>query len=98
MTAFFYGLNVWAIWLVTLAFLLAALLAVGIMGYASGLTRRSNFFSMVIMVDLVSIVLLLMIDLEYNWEGIIQTSSRPLHDVEAEIHGELGSQRLEARD
>lgn len=63
-----------------------AALAVGVMGYASGLDGRRNIGAMAVMVALVAIVLLLIVDLEQPRAGMIQTSQRALIEVRDELH------------
>ena len=59
----------------------AALLAMGVMGYASGLQGRRNMTALLVMVALVALVLFLIADLEHTTKGVIQVNPEALIDL-----------------
>ena len=71
----------------TVNFLLLAgsALAVGIVGYSAGMTRRRSMVSAVVLIVALSAVTVLVLDLDRPQDGILQVSQRPLLELEQRI-------------
>jgi hypothetical protein len=63
----------------------SGLLAVLVMGYATGVNRHRQTLGLVVMVVLIAAVITLIIDLENSSAGVIQHSHQPLLDVQRNI-------------
>ena len=60
-------------------------LALGMVGYSAGLTRRRSILSAVVMVVALGAVLALVIDLDRPQEGFLTVSQQPLLDIQKQI-------------
>src|SRR5688500_13374301 len=71
----------------TVNFLLLAgsALAVGIVGYSAGMTRRRSMVSAVVLIVALSAVTVLVLDLDRPQDGILQVSQRPLIELQSQI-------------
>jgi membrane protein YdbS with pleckstrin-like domain len=66
---------------VVLLLILGSGVALGVVGYSAGLTRRRGLLSAVVLVVALAAVLTLVIDLDRPREGFLQVSQQPLIDL-----------------
>ena len=67
------------------------LLAVLVMGYATGVNRRRQTLGLVVMVVLIMAVTTIIIDLENSAKGLVQPSREPLLDLQRNIGATAGA-------
>jgi Protein of unknown function (DUF4239) len=70
---------------IILLLLAGSALAVGIVGYSAGMTRRRSLVSAVVLIVALSAVTVLVLDLDRPQDGILQVSQRPLVELQSQI-------------
>ncbi len=70
---------------IVLLLFLGSILVMGMVGYSTGLTERRSVASAVVLMAVLSIVTVLVVDLDRPTEGFIQVSQRPLLELQQRI-------------
>jgi hypothetical protein len=70
---------------ISLLLLVGSILALGLVGYSSGISERRSVVSAVALVVALSVVTVLVLDIDRPRDGLIQVSQQPLIDVARDI-------------